>query len=47
MMAVRFHAPAELVGCGFEYNLGVVVSQGGRKTPVVIDPKVTNGGVGQ
>jgi len=47
MMAVRFHAPTELSGCGFDYNLGVVVKQGGRKTPLVIDPRIQNGGGGQ
>ncbi len=45
MLAVRFHAPAALGGCAWDYNLGVVVKQGGRRTPLVVDPKITNGGV--
>ena len=44
MMAVRFHADDALAGCSYEYNLGVVVNQGGKKTPLIIDPRIENGG---
>ena len=43
MLAARFHAAASLTACAYEYNLGVVVKQGGKRTPLVIDPKITNG----
>lgn len=43
MIAVRFHAPEALAGCAYAYNLCVVVKQGGKRTPLVIDPKITNG----
>lgn len=43
-MAVRFHAPTALAGCAFDYNLGLVVRQGGQATPLVIDPRVVNKG---
>ncbi len=46
MVAVRFHAPDSLGGCAYAYNLGVVVKQGGKRTPLVIDPKITNTGSG-
>ena len=41
--AVRIHAAPSLAGCAYDYNLGVVVKQGGKRTPLVIDPKITNG----
>jgi len=44
MVAVRFHAPEALAGCAYAYNLGVGVKQGGQRTPLVIDPKISNGG---
>lgn len=43
-LKVRFHASEALAGCAFDYNLGLVVRQAGRETPVVLDPKITNGG---
>ncbi len=44
MFAVRFHAPQALAGCAYAYNLGVVVNQRGKRTPLVIDPVIENGG---
>jgi hypothetical protein len=46
LFAARFHAPQSLTACAYEYNLGVVVKQGGKRTPLVIDPKIQNGGTG-
>jgi hypothetical protein len=43
LLAARFHAPAELSGCAYAYNLGVVVKQRGQATPLVIDPEIKNG----
>lgn len=45
-LAVRFSAPGSLSGCAYNYNLGVMVKQGGKRTPLVIDPKISNGGGG-
>jgi hypothetical protein len=44
LFAARFHAPQSLAGCAYDYNLGVVVKQGGKRTPLVIDPEIKNGG---
>jgi hypothetical protein len=42
LFAARCHAPQYLAGCAYAYNLGVVVKQGGKRTPLAIDLKITN-----
>lgn len=46
LFAARFHAQPSLAGCAYAYNLGVVVKQGGKRTPLVIDPKIQGGSGG-
>ena len=57
--AVRINSPKALAGCSWDYNLGIVVNQGGQATPltvnggansglhVILDPEIKNGGTGQ